>query len=146
VDEPQQIHRRSFLNALLGITTVGWLGSILFPIIEFFKIPPSKEEEPDSVVAANIKNLKPNEGIVFKFGSQPALLVLGPDGQLRAFSAVCTHLDCTVKYRPDMQKIHCACHGGTYDLNGRNISGPPPRPLTPFRVVQKGDDVIVFRV
>lgn len=144
--EPQRIHRRSFLNSLLGITTVGWLGSILFPIVEFFKIPPRKEEEPDSVVAANIKNLKPNEGVVFKFGSEPALLVLGPDGQLRAFSAVCTHLDCTVKYRPDMQKIHCACHGGTYDLNGRNISGPPPRPLTPYRVVQKGDDVIVFRV
>ena len=144
--EPQRIHRRSFLNSLLGITTVGWLGSILFPIVEFSKIPPRKEEEPDSVVAANIKNLKPNEGIVFKFGSEPALLVLGPDGQLRAFSAVCTHLDCTVKYRPDMQKIHCACHGGTYDLNGRNISGPPPRPLTPYRVVQKGDDVIVFRV
>lgn len=144
--EPQRIHRRSFLNSLLGITTVGWLGSILFPIVEFFKIPPRKEEEPDSVVAANIKNLKPNEGVIFKFGSEPALLVLGPDGQLRAFSAVCTHLDCTVKYRPDMQKIHCACHGGTYDLNGRNISGPPPRPLTPYRVVQKGDDVIVFRV
>jgi Rieske Fe-S protein len=144
-ESEERIGRRSFLNVLLGITAAGWLGSILFPIVEYFKIPPRKEEEPASVVAANIKNLKPNEGVIFKFGSEPGLLVLGPDGQLRAFSAVCTHLDCTVKYRPDLQKIHCACHGGTYDLNGRNISGPPPRPLTQYRVVQKGDDVIVFR-
>jgi Rieske Fe-S protein len=143
---PERISRRSFLlNTLLGVTAVGWLGSILFPIVQYFKIPPRKDDEPASVVAGNIKNLKPNEGVIFKFGSTPGLLVLGPDGQLRAFSAVCTHLDCTVKYRPDMQKIHCACHGGTYDLNGRNISGPPPRPLTQYRVVQKGDDVIVFR-
>ena len=141
-----RIGRRSFLNLLLGITAVGWLGSILFPIVRYFKIPPRKEDEPASIVAAKLKDLKPNEGVIFKFGSSPGLLVLGPDGQLRAFSAVCTHLDCTVKYRPDMQKIHCACHGGIYDLGGRNISGPPPRPLTQFRVVQKGDDVIVFRV
>ncbi len=141
-----RIGRRSFLNLLLGITAVGWLGSILFPIVRYFKIPPRKEDEPASIVAAKLKDLKTNEGVIFKFGSSPGLLVLGPDGQLRAFSAVCTHLDCTVKYRPDMQKIHCACHGGIYDLTGRNISGPPPRPLTQFRVVQKGDDVIVFRV
>ena len=141
----EDISRRSFLNVLLGITAAGWLGSILFPIVEYFKIPPRKEDEPASVVAASLKSLRPNQGVIFKFGAEPALLVLGPDGQLRAFSAVCTHLDCTVKYRPDMQKIHCACHGGMYDLNGRNIAGPPPRPLTQYRVVQKGDDVIVFR-
>lgn len=141
----ERISRRSFLNALLGITAAGWLGSILFPIVEYFKIPARKDEEPASIVAANIKNLKPNQGVVFKFGSTPALLIMDPDGQLRAFSAVCTHLDCTVQYRPDMQKIHCACHGGTYDLNGRNIAGPPPRPLTQYRVVQKGDDVVVYR-
>ena len=141
----EPLNRRSFLNVLMGFASVGWLGSVLFPIVEYFKIPPRKEDEPTSVVAAKFTDLKPNEGVIFKFGSSPALLILGPDGQLRAFSAVCTHLDCTVKYRPDLQKIYCACHGGTYDLNGLNIAGPPPRPLTPFRVVQKGDDVIVFR-
>lgn len=141
----EQVTRRSFLNALLGITTVGWLGSVLFPVVQYFQIPPRKDDEPTSVIAASLKNLKPNDGVLFKFGSSPALLVMGPDGSLKAFSAVCTHLDCTVKYRPDMQKIHCACHNGLYDLTGRNIAGPPPRPLTQYRVVTKGDDVIVFR-
>ena len=144
-DTSQPISRRSFLNYLLGLSVVGWAGSVLFPIYEYFKIPPKRDDEPTSVVAASLKSLKPNQGVIFKFGSHPGILIMGIDGQLRAFSAVCTHLDCTVKYRPDLQKIHCACHGGMYDLNGQNISGPPPRPLTPYKVTQRGDDVIVSR-
>lgn len=137
--------RRSFLNVLLGIGVVGWAGSIFYPILEYFKIPPRKDDEPDSVVAAKFSELKPNAGVIFKFGSEPALLLMSPDGQLRAFSAVCTHLDCTVRYRSDLQKIHCACHNGIYDLNGQNISGPPPRPLRQYKVAQSGDDVVVSR-
>ena len=140
-----KITRRSFLNYLLGISVAGWAASVLYPVIQYFKIPKKKDEDPASVVAASFKSLKPNEGVIFKFGSKPGILIKGADGQLRAFSAVCTHLDCTVKYRPDLQKIHCACHGGMYDLNGQNISGPPPRPLQPYKVTQKGDDVIVSR-
>ena len=57
-----------------------------------------------------------------------------------AFSATCTHLDCIVEYRPGVKKIWCNCHDGQYDLNGRNVGGPPPRPLTPYTVnlVSKG--------
>jgi Rieske Fe-S protein len=44
-----------------------------------------------------------------------------------------------------MQRIWCACHNGYYDMNGRNIAGPPPRPLTEYKVVQKGDDIIVSK-
>ncbi len=144
-ESTNQINRRSFLNYLLGVSVVGWAGSVFYPIYEYFKIPPKRDDEPASVVAASLKSLKPNQGVIFKFGSTPGILIMGADGQLRAFSAVCTHLDCTVKYRPDLQKIHCACHGGMYDLNGQNISGPPPRPLTPFKVVARGDDVIVSK-
>ena len=143
--KPDNVSRRSFLNYLLGISVAGWAASVFYPVVEYFKIPKRKDDEPNSVVAASFKSLKPNEGVIFKFGSKPGILIKGADGQLRAFSAVCTHLDCTVKYRPDLQKIHCACHGGMYDLNGQNISGPPPRPLTPFKVVARGDDVIVSK-
>lgn len=144
-ESPPPSGRRSFLNVLLGVGTAVWVPTILYPIVEYFRIPPKKDDAPASVVAAKFADLKPNQGVIFKFGSEPGILILGADGALRAFSAVCTHLDCTVKYRPDLQKIHCACHNGMYDLNGRNISGPPPRPLTQYKVTQKGDDVVVSR-
>ena len=60
-------------------------------------------------------------------------------------SAVCTHLSCTVQYRSDLQEIWCACHNGHYDLNGRNVAGPPPRPLRSFTVTEQNGDVVVSR-
>jgi len=140
-----EITRRSFLDTLLGVGIVAWAGSILFPIFKYLQIPERKGEDPGSVVAAKVADMKPNTGVVFKFGSEPALLVMGADGQFKAFSAVCTHLDCTVRYRPDLQKIHCACHGGLYDLNGRNVSGPPPRPLAVYKVTVRGEEIVVSK-
>jgi len=80
---------------------------------------------------------------VFKFGRKPALLVRRPDGNFVAYLAECTHLDCTVQYRSEKEDIWCACHNGVYDLNGTNVSGPPPRPLDALEVHTQGDDVYV---
>lgn len=145
MDSKPKLSRRSFLDRLLALGAIGWLGSVLYPVVEYLKTPPQGEAEPTSVVAASAKALKPNSGIVFKFGHDPAILVSGSDGKIRAFSAVCTHLQCTVQYRGDLQRLWCACHNGQYDLNGRNIAGPPPRPLTEYKVVQKGGDIIVSK-
>jgi Rieske Fe-S protein len=89
--------------------------------------------------------MAPNSGKVFKFGRKPALIVRHPDGTFRAFLAKCTHLDCVVQYREDKERIWCACHDGFYDLNGTNVSGPPPRPLDALEVHMQGDDVYVTR-
>jgi Rieske Fe-S protein len=32
-----------------------------------------------------------------------------------------------------------------YDLNGRNISGPPPRPLEAYQVHVRGDEIVISR-
>jgi nitrite reductase/ring-hydroxylating ferredoxin subunit len=89
--------------------------------------------------------VKANSGQIFKSGSKPALLVRTPAGELRAFSAVCTHLNCTVQYRPDLSQIWCACHNGHFDLNGKNVEGPPPRPLDVFVVNARGNQIVVSR-
>jgi Rieske Fe-S protein len=90
-------------------------------------------------------DVKLNTGQIFKFGSRPGILVRTPAGELRAFSAVCTHLNCTVQYRPDLGHIWCACHNGHFDLNGKNIAGPPPRPLDSFVVNVRGDQIVVSK-
>ena len=138
-------NRRSFLDRLLKLSLFAWALSIFYPIFAYFKIPPEAESTPSNIVAAKINELQVNQGKVFRFGNQPAILVKTPDGQWKAFSAVCTHLQCTVQYRNDLQKVWCACHNGIYDLNGANISGPPPRPLQEFKVTTKGTDVIVSK-
>ncbi|MFH1746103.1 MAG: Rieske 2Fe-2S domain-containing protein, partial [Planctomycetota bacterium] len=62
---------------------------------------------------------------------------------LRAFDSKCTHAGCNVEFQGD--KIFCHCHGGTYDLDGKNIAGPPPRPLTELAVVEDEGQLFVLR-
>ena len=59
-----------------------------------------------------------------RFGAEPVILVKAGESDFRAFSATCTHLDCIVTCRKDKGDIYCNCHGGTYDLTGRNVAGP----------------------
>jgi Rieske Fe-S protein len=128
-------NRRVILNWFLGGSTFAWLGSVVYPALRFLSPPPEQEAAVSSV----------KSGKIFKFGRKPALIVRGPDGTFRAFLAKCTHLDCVVQYRSDKERIWCACHDGFYDLNGTNVSGPPPRPLDALEVHMKGDDVYVTR-
>ncbi len=137
--------RRSFVNYLLGTSMGATFVSIFYPIIRFIVPPHVAEAEQSSVVAAKVADLKPNTGKIFKFGSQPGILVKTASGDVRACSATCTHLNCTVQYREDLQHIWCACHNGHYELNGRNISGPPPRPLEPYSVNIRGDEIVVSK-
>jgi Rieske Fe-S protein len=121
------------------------LAAVFYPVFRFMIPPRVVESAASSVVAARIGELRPNEGRIFKFGSRPGILVQTSEGEFRAFSATCTHLDCTVQYRTDEKMLWCACHNGRFDLTGRNVSGPPPRPLEPYTVHVRGDEIVVSR-
>jgi cytochrome b6-f complex iron-sulfur subunit len=137
--------RRHFLDWLLGASFVSTIGAMAYPVLRYLVPPVSGEPATQSVVAAQMAQLAPNTGLLFKFGSKPGLLVRTREGDLKAFSAICTHLDCTVQYKTDTAQIWCACHNGLYDLSGHVISGPPPRPLDQLAVNLRGDDVVVSR-
>jgi Rieske Fe-S protein len=136
---------RRWVNLLLGSGVLASIGTFLYPAIRYILPPPVAESTSRSVVAAKVGELKRNSGKVFKFGSHPALLVLTAEGEYKAFSAVCTHLNCTVQFRADLRQIWCACHNGLFDLAGRNVSGPPPRPLETYEAHVQGEDVVVTR-
>ena len=146
---PARPDRRSFLDTLLGLGFVSTALAIVYPLWRYLNPPASGEAATTSVVAGKLSDFKPNSGAVIKFGSRPAIVVRAPDGQFRAFNAVCTHLDCTVQYRADTSQIWCACHNGMYDLGGNVVSGPPPRPLEAFTVKLRGEpgqeEVVVSR-
>jgi Rieske Fe-S protein len=143
VREPEGT-RRQWLNWFLGTSVGLFLVSVLYPVSRYL-MPPQVEESPARLVrlAVTPQEVKPNSGQIFKFGSRPGILIRTSSGELRAFAAVCTHLACIVQYRPDLGHIWCACHNGHFDLNGKNIAGPPPRPLEHYVVkVQEGRIVV----
>jgi Rieske Fe-S protein len=49
-----------------------------------------------------------------------------------AFSNVCTHLGCRVNWQANKNQYICPCHDGHFDIDGKVVSGPPPRPLDTY--------------
>jgi Rieske Fe-S protein len=138
--------RRRFIDWWLGTSAAAFLLSVLYPVARYLIPPPVAESTAASVtLPVKAPDVKPNSGQIFKFGNRPAILVRTPSGELKAFSAVCTHLNCTVQYRSDLGHIWCACHNGHFDLNGQNIAGPPPRPLDGFTVNVRGTQIVVSK-
>lgn len=140
-----QPSRRRLVQTLLGGGVMASIASFLYPVLRYLMPPVIADLGGDEVVAGKVGDLKPNSGKIFRFGSHPGLLILNAQGEYRALSATCTHLSCTVQYRGDLGHVWCACHNGMYDQNGRNISGPPPRPLEAFQVNLRGEEIVVRR-
>jgi Rieske Fe-S protein len=147
--------RRGWLVRLLSGAIAVTGGVIAYPVVWYLRprkaVNPSGERE----VAApyRVDQLVPNaEGkwpSPFNFDGKPCLLIKTPAGEIKAFNAICTHAQCTVEFRTDKGDLFCNCHNGVFDTNGRNVSGPPPRPLEEFQVSLRGqpgqEEIVVSR-
>jgi Rieske Fe-S protein len=138
--------RRSWASWLLGTSLGATVFAFLYPVLRYL-VPPESSEPSLSEFELDLKasEIAPNSGRIVPIGGKPVLLFRKPSGELAALTAVCTHLDCTVQFRAERSDIWCACHNGVYDLKGRNVSGPPPRPLTPLEVFVRGEKIVIKR-
>jgi cytochrome b6-f complex iron-sulfur subunit len=100
------------------------------------------------------ESLPPGGSSAVRIAGEPALLLKTESGY-RAFSLVCTHLGCVVRWRPDearkknsQKKIAgrfaCPCHGGVFDSEGQVVSGPPPRALERLEVRERNGQVFII--
>jgi len=137
------INRKKFLNILLGIGSLGGLTAIVFPALSFLKPPESAEPKVSFLKVGAASQFPSNSSKIVKFGRKPLILIKNVENEFSAFSATCTHLDCIVQYRVDTKQIWCACHNGVYDMKGRNVSGPPPKPLDEYNVNVVNDEIII---
>jgi len=72
----------------------------------------------------------------------PCIAIRTPQGELVAYSQVCTHLSCAVVYDKSANQIECPCHRGVFDVNeGTPVAGPPTRRLPRVRLEQRGDQI-----
>ena len=129
-----KLSRRDFLKitnrillALGGIAIIG-------PIVAYFFPSDLKEIPTDPVPVCPVEELPEDASKTIGFGRYPAL-VINTDQGLRAYSAVCTHFACIVKFDPERNEIVCPCHEGYFNpYDGSVISGPPPTPLESLEV------------
>lgn len=98
---------------------------------------------------ATVSALPVGTAIVFSYpNDHDKCLLLRPEQDvIVAFSQACTHLSCAVVPEFARGMLRCPCHEGYFDLRtGRNIAGPPPRPLPRIELVIEGDDIYAVGV
>ena len=124
------ITRRDFLNLLKGTGAVIGVGAVATPVVAYF-YPPKLEEMPsEPVLVCAEEELPVGDSRTVKFGRYPAI-VLHLESGLKAYSAVCTHFACIVKWNGETNRLECPCHDGYFDPeDGAVLEGPPPSPLT----------------
>jgi cytochrome b6-f complex iron-sulfur subunit len=130
----QPIKRRNFISIIFSLSLFTWLAAVLYPVFKYLLPPEVQEVSVKNINIGEINEFPINSSKIVRFGRKPVLVVRKDSGEFRALSAKCTHLDCNVQYKSDTKQIWCACHNGFYNLEGKNISGPPPEPLSQYIV------------
>jgi cytochrome b6-f complex iron-sulfur subunit len=145
-DQPTDItlSRRGFVKYLLGFSVATTLGGVLTPIIGYLWPPTRRAAEKGGLVrVASLAELEAVGGMVVPAEDQPVVLTYSERANVKAFSAICTHLGCVVQWE-SAGYIQCPCHDGRFNAQtGAVISGPPPAPLSPRVVTIDDDDIYV---
>jgi succinate dehydrogenase / fumarate reductase, iron-sulfur subunit len=146
LEGPEDAARRTFLKRVtfgLGTAAALCLGGIaasaaIGPALrkkpaQWVRVE-SMEKLPAGRVATVYARHEVRDGFYRQEMVRPVMVWRRPDvNSLVVYNATCTHLGCTVHWDERKGLFLCACHGGTFDIDGIVKAGPPPRPLDRYR-------------
>lgn len=123
-----QVTRREFVRYLTLGSVGAAVGSVGLAGMTQLRRQP--EREPMEVVAVDQIDIGGSYLFRYPTDHDPAILIRPTEDELLGFSQRCTHLACVVYYEHDASELICPCHNGHFDAqDGRNVAGPPQRPL-----------------
>ena len=133
-----QRERRNFLHSMLGFAAVSISALVL---LKLATLPNSQGQAPTYVsqpgtqngkLLANVANIPSNQSLALNDPTYgPIILIHLDNGQMVAYSSICTHAGCQVQFDPAGRDLACPCHGAVYDPynNAQVVAGPAPYPL-----------------
>ena len=131
--------RRTFLGILLGGVMLVISAAAAWPVWRF--LSPEKGAGEQDIVTVPREQVPVGQAHFFNYHGKPAVVLQATPGEFEAFSAVCTHLGCVVKWLPEENEFLCPCHAGRFSAEGKVLGGPPPAPLEKLPVTLAGDQV-----
>jgi Rieske Fe-S protein len=134
------VARRDFLSASVGGSAAALAVASGYPVVRYLEPPPEAVAAPTAV--GKLEDF-PVGSVRQVLAAERPVFILRSATEVRAFSAICTHLQCVVQYAADRKRFECPCHGGVYALDGTNVEGPPPRPLRELEVTVTEGTVLV---
>ena len=157
MSQNHNINRRDFIKATTAC--VGGLIGVMIgiPAIAYLLLPSLRKVEDDSIVDLGpLENHPVDVPTRFEFTrtrvngwertavNYGLYVVRKSEREVQVFSDICTHLGCRVTWHPEIQHYVSPCHDGHFDILGKNISGPPPRPLDEFATKIENGNLFVL--
>lgn len=132
---PADVPRRGFFTAATGafLALIVWPRSVAAGGKSWVAVPLGKAPKLQTVGGSMVTRIRGKELLLVRDGHDSA----------HAFEAKCPHEQCDINYSPERQKIECPCHDGLFDLTGKVLSGPPPRPLETYQTIVDGERILV---
>lgn len=147
IENTQKMGRRQFLrlsigaaSTLLGVSYAGLFGDFLLPSAEKASYPLQEvgklfDFPVDTPRLVSYKGKNSEEGAY--------VINLGETKGFIALDFHCTHLECGVNWIASSKQFICPCHGGVYDMQGKVMSGPPPKNLSQRVIKLVGNSVML---
>lgn len=136
------IGRRRFLSqAVMGFGLLFGMGTLAMRFFQFLVPSPSRNRV-QAVLIGSDAQLPVGEVRTMDLGGHKIMVLRTGEGVV-AFSRRCTDLGCLVSWNKEREQFMCPCHLGVFDKTGRNIAGPPPRPLDRYEVIARGEQLYV---
>jgi menaquinol-cytochrome c reductase iron-sulfur subunit len=154
---PDGARRRFFqvvINAAAGFIGLG----LAVPLVGYLVSPALKRRKQQWVDVASAREIPTGvpkqleyvatiqDGYLESKTQKAVWAVKQSNGDVTVFSPMCTHLGCGYHWDGGSQQFKCPCHGSVYDISGRVVAGPAPRPLDALpSKVDNGRLLIVFK-
>jgi len=132
--------RRDILNLAIAGSTAAFGAAAGYPVVRFLDF--RERRAVGFAEAGRLEDFPSGTARTVLLGDRPALVLRLPNGELRAYGALCSHLKCVVRYSAERNRIECPCHRGVYSVDGKVVSGPPPKPLDTLKV-EVHDGIVV---
>lgn len=135
------MERRDFLRSVFRVLSFGAVASFLYPAVKF--LYPRSASARYSKLRVKKDTIPAGTAYKTRFNNKQIIILHDPAKGYIALSRVCTHLGCLVDYDRSVNRLICPCHGANFTVDGRVISGPPPKPLERLPLVVKGKWIVV---
>lgn len=88
-----------------------------------------KEDKQNSFI-----DLEPETGMIINKNNTKFAVYRDAEGKLHAFSAICPHLKCILKWNNSERTYDCPCHGSRFTCLGKLINGPANSDLKEIQI------------
>ena len=136
-----------FIGVSLAVPLVGYLISPAFKRRALTWVDVGASDELATGVPTQLEYVATLQDGYHETKTQKAVwAVKQANGDVTVFSPMCTHLGCGYHWDGGSQQFKCPCHGSVFDVSGRVVGGPAPRPLDALpSKVDKGRLLVTYK-